>query len=145
MNSAEFKTADFDYHLPAELIAQEPLADRTAARMMVVDRASGTIQHDIVRHLPCYVRAGDLLVLNDTRVIPARLWATRPKVELLLVEQLDSQRWTAMVKPGRRAQPGTTLEFADGKCVRVTETTPTGLRVLEFHEDPQRLIEQHGE
>ncbi|MDW8344643.1 MAG: tRNA preQ1(34) S-adenosylmethionine ribosyltransferase-isomerase QueA [Verrucomicrobiae bacterium] len=145
MSPTEFKTADFDYHLPAELIAQEPLADRTAARMMVVDRNTGTVQHDIVRHLPRYVRDGDLLVLNDTRVIPARLWAARPRVELLLVEQLDSRRWTAMVKPGRRAQPGTTLEFADGTCVRVTETTPTGLRILEFHEDPQRLIEQHGE
>lgn len=145
MTGTGLRTADFDYHLPPELIAQEPLADRAAARMMVVNRTTGTIHHDIVRHLPRYLQHGDLLVLNDTRVIPARLWAVNPRVELLLVESLDGMRWTAMVKPGRRARPGTQLEFADGTRAHLVDTTPSGLRVVEFHGDLARLLQQHGQ
>src|SRR5271156_3809908 len=108
------KTSDFDYQLPPELIAQQPLADRAASRMMVVDRATGEIRHEEFRHLGRYLRAGDLLVLNDTKVIPARIWSREPVVELLLVEKIEDNRWTAMVKPGKRAKTGATLHFEDG-------------------------------
>lgn len=139
------KTSDFDYDLPTELIAQEPLANRAAARMMVVDRATQTIRHDVVCHVPHYLQPGDLVVLNDTRVLPARLRADDPPVELLLVEQLDARCWTAMVKPGRRARVGTTLRWQEGVGARVLQTTPTGLRVLEFDGDVERLMQRRGE
>ena len=93
-------TSDFDYHLPPELIAQQPLADRTASRMMVVNRATGEIRHDLFRNLSRHLHAGDLLVLNDTKVIPARIWSRKPVVELLLVEKIGSNRWTTLLKPG---------------------------------------------
>ncbi len=73
--------------------------------MMVVERATGEIRHDVFRHLDHHLRAGDLLVLNDTKVIPARIWSHDPAVELLLVEKIGSDRWTALVKPGKRAKP----------------------------------------
>jgi S-adenosylmethionine:tRNA ribosyltransferase-isomerase len=105
------KTADFDYVLPPELIAQQPLPDRAASRMMVVERATGEIRHDQFRNLGAYLHASDLLVLNDTKVIPARIWSQSPVVELLLVENLGDNRWSALVKPGHRAKVGTVLEF----------------------------------
>src|ERR1035441_2348213 len=107
------KTADFDYHLPPELIAQQPLADRAASRMMIVNRATGEIRHDHFRNLGQYLHGGGLLVLNDTKVIPARIWSREPEVELLLVEKLGMDRWSALVKPGKRAKVGTTLRFED--------------------------------
>jgi S-adenosylmethionine:tRNA ribosyltransferase-isomerase len=105
-------TAEFDYVLPPELIAQQPLPERTASRLLVIDRASGSIRHEMFRNLPRYLRPGDLLVLNDTKVLPARLWSIEPRLELLLIEPRGSGRWTALVKPGRRARPGTVLKFA---------------------------------
>src|ERR1041384_1140808 len=122
------KTSDFDYDLPAELIAQQPLADRAASRMMVVNRDTGEIRHDQFRNLDRYFRAGDLLVLNDTKVIPARIWSRSPVVELLLVEDLGEDRWSALVKPGKRAKPGCTLEFADGLRAVIERETDFGGR-----------------
>ncbi len=138
------KTSDFDYHLPPELIAQQPLADRAGARMLVVNRGTGEIRHDYFRNIGQYLRAGDLLVLNDTKVIPARIWAKQPAVELLLVEQLDSGCWTALVKPGKRAKTGATLRFEDGVSAIVEGETDFGGRTLRFSGDVDAYIAMHG-
>ena len=138
------KTSDFDYELPPELIAQQPLADRAASRMMVVNRATGEIHHDDFRNLGRYVLPGDLLVLNDTKVIPARIWSQSPAVELLLVEDLGGNRWSAMVKPGKRAKPGSVLEFADRLSAAVEGETDFGGRVLAFNADVRPFLAAHG-
>ena len=115
------KTAEFDYDLPAELIAQHPLEDRSAARMMVVDRQSGALAHCRVGNLPDYLRAGDVLVVNDTRVIPARLLgakeATGGRVELLLLEELAPGRWQALCGASRRPRLGARLRLGGGQLL----------------------------
>jgi len=115
--------SDFDYHLPEDLIAQEPLADRAGARMMTLDRRAGEFADRYFRDLPGLLRPGDLLVLNDSRVIPARLYAhraglhTQPnhqatsRVQVLLAEQLSEWEWRALVRPGRKVLTGEVLEF----------------------------------
>jgi S-adenosylmethionine:tRNA ribosyltransferase-isomerase len=138
------KTADFDYQLPPELIAQQPLDDRTASRMMVVNRATGEIRHDEFRHLGRYLRAGDLLVLNNTKVIPARIWSRDPKVELLLVENLGADRWSALVKPGKRAKVGAILQFDDGVSAVIEDESDFGGRILRFSSDVGKYIAAHG-
>jgi S-adenosylmethionine:tRNA ribosyltransferase-isomerase len=164
------KTSEFDYELPAELIAQRPLPDRAASRMMVVERASGEICHEQFRHLGAYLRAGDLLVLNDTKVIPARIWSREPVAELLLVEKLADNLWSALVKPAKKARRGAVLEFAGavsnpartsgaevpaasrmksaptgGLLTAVVEgTTDFGGRVLRFSGDVEAYLEKHG-
>jgi S-adenosylmethionine:tRNA ribosyltransferase-isomerase len=138
------KTADFDYHLPPELIAQEPLADRAASRMMVVNRATSEIRHDRFRNLGQHLLAGDLLVLNDTKVIPARIWSREPDVELLLVEKLGVGRWSALVRPGKRAKVGTNLRFEDGVSAVVEGEAEFGGRVLRFVGDVEAYIAAHG-
>jgi S-adenosylmethionine:tRNA ribosyltransferase-isomerase len=139
------KTSDFDYELPPELIAQEPLADRSASRMLVVERATGALHHDHFRNLGQYLRPGDLLVLNDTKVIPARIWSLPPVVELFLIEELGDRRWSALVKPGKRAKPGTKLRFA-GTDLIATVSAPTdfGGRELRFTGDVRPYLESHG-
>jgi S-adenosylmethionine:tRNA ribosyltransferase-isomerase len=138
------KTSDFDYQLPPELIAQQALADRAASRMMVVDRATSEIRHDEFRHLDRYLRAGDLLVLNDTKVIPARIWSREPKVELLLVEKVGADRWTALVKPGKRAKAGVTLQFEDGVTAVVEGEADFGGRMLRFSSNVESYMAAHG-
>jgi len=138
------KTSDFDYDLPAELIAQQPLANRSASRMMVVDRASGQIRHDQFRNFGRYLLPGDLLVLNDTKVIPARIWSKSPVAEILLVEDLGDNRWSAMAKPAKRAKPGTVLTFAGTLTATVEGETDFGGRVLNFSADVQPFLAEHG-
>jgi S-adenosylmethionine:tRNA ribosyltransferase-isomerase len=139
------KTSEFDYDLPPELIAQHPLVDRAASRMMVVDRSTGDIRHEDFRNLGRHLGPGDLLVLNDTKVVPARIWAKQPAVELLLVERLDATRWSALVKPGRKAEAGATLTFESGSLVAtVEEPTEFGGRVLRFTGDVEAYMEQFG-
>jgi S-adenosylmethionine:tRNA ribosyltransferase-isomerase len=135
------KTDDFDYHLPEELIAQTPVEPRDHSRLMVLDRASGNLEHRRFYDLPDYLRPGDVLVFNDSRVIPARLYATRASggsVELLLLRRLEPGRWHALVKPGRRMRQGDTFEASrDGRRI-------TG-EVVEVHEDGSRTVELSGE
>ncbi len=138
------KTADFDYHLPTELIAQQPLIDRAASRMMVVNRATNGICHDYFRNIGQYLQPGDLLVLNDTKVIPARIWSRDPEVELLLVEKLGADRWSALVKPGKRAKVGAVLQFDDGVSATVESDTEFGGRVLRFTGDMEAYLAAHG-
>jgi S-adenosylmethionine:tRNA ribosyltransferase-isomerase len=138
------KTSDFDYELPEELIAQQPPADRTASRMMVVNRVSGEIRHDHFRNIGSYLRLGDLLVLNDTKVIPARIWSKEPVVELLLVENLGDNRWSALVKPAKKAKRGAVLKFEEGVQATVEGETDFGGRVLKFSADVDAYLATHG-
>jgi S-adenosylmethionine:tRNA ribosyltransferase-isomerase len=138
------KTSEFDYLLPPELIAQQPLADRAASRMMVVDRATGEIRHNVFRNLGHYLRPGDLLVLNDTKVIPARIWSREPAVELLLVENIGANCWTALVKPGKRAKTGAALQFEDDVTAVVEGETDFGGRTLRFSGDVESYLAAHG-
>lgn len=138
------KTADFDFELPEELIAQRPLADRAGSRMMVVNRATGEIRHEQFRNIGKFLQPGDLLVLNDTKVIPARIWSLPPVVELLLIESLGENRWSSMVKPGKRAKIGSHLTFADGLTAMVEGETDFGGRVLRFSGDVRPYLAAHG-
>jgi S-adenosylmethionine:tRNA ribosyltransferase-isomerase len=138
------KTSDFDYELPTELIAQQPLVDRTASRMMVVDRSTSGIRHDQFRNLSRYLQTGELLVLNDTKVIPARIWSKEPVLELLLVENLGANRWSALVKPGKRAKIGATLRFEEGLHAAIEGETDFGGRVLQFSSAIEPYIERYG-
>ena len=112
------KVADFSFDLPTGLVAQFPPAERGQSRLLVLDRASGTRTHATIGDLPHWLRAGDLLVLNNTRVFPARLLGTREPgggaVEVLLVARLDDERWEALVHPGQRLKPGRVLRFERG-------------------------------
>ena len=131
------KTSDFDYRLPEELIAQQPVEPRDAARLMVVDRVTGALAHHIFREIGSYLRAGDLLVVNDTRVIPARLTGRRVpsggRVEVLLLHRRSFDTWEALVRPGRRLQPGARAEFGDGALRgEILEATSYGGRLVRF-------------
>jgi S-adenosylmethionine:tRNA ribosyltransferase-isomerase len=137
-------TSDFDYALPDELIAQQPLADRAASRMMVLERATGVVRHDHFRNLGAYLRAGDLLVLNNTKVIPARIWSQKPNVELLLVENLGENRWSALVKPGHRAKVGQHLFFTPWFKAVVESDAEFGERVLRFSGNVESYLHHHG-
>jgi S-adenosylmethionine:tRNA ribosyltransferase-isomerase len=138
------KTAEFDYELPPELIAQRPLPDRTASRMMVVERTTGVIHHEQFRNLGAHLHAGDLLVLNDTKVIPARIWSQSPVVELLLVENLGDNRWSALVKPGHRAKVGAKLRFTPWFNAVVEGESDFGGRVLHFEGNVDSYLQHHG-
>ena len=159
------RTSDFDYDLPSELIAQQPVEPRDAARLLLVSRDSGALSHHHVRDLPALLRAGDTLVLNDTRVMAARLLGVRAdtggRVELLLLREHDDGAWSALVRPGRAATPGREyrLEASDGPVtatVRCREeeiatvtldrpidpasagTVPLPPYIREFEGDPER-------
>lgn len=159
-------TSDFDYDLPPELIAQHPPGERTAARMLVLDRAAATVSHRRFIDLPGYLLAGDLVVVNDTRVFPARLrghWAdTGGQVELLLIEALEgpdgtprtepdarAMRWTALCGSGRRARPGLTAAFGDGAITAQIEGPGAEagevVVVLRGASSLWPLIERHGQ
>lgn len=130
------ETSLFDYELPPELIAQEPIEPRDASRLMVVERASGRIEHRRFRDLPSYLGPPDVLVVNETKVIPARLIGRRPtggKVELLLVRRHAPSLWEAMARPARRAPVGTRLLFGEGELEGlVQEELPEGRRLVAF-------------
>jgi len=127
---------DYDFELPRELVAARPLPDRAASRMMVVDRARGTVEHRTFRDLPEFIRPGDLLVLNDSRVIPARLRTEDGKIELLLFEKLGTARWRAFARPGKRTRAGARFPIA-GTTAEVEEVDEAdGTRVVRFDAEP---------
>ena len=143
------RTAEFDYHLPPELVAQAPLARRDDSRLMVVDRASGTIAHRGFRDLPALMARGDVLVRNTTRVFRARLLGTRDSgapAEILLLRPLADGRWEAMVKPGGKLHPGRVVHVAPGFDVVVAEVTERRTRVVRLQTagEPFDAIERHG-
>lgn len=126
---------DFYYDLPQELIAQDPLKDRSASRLLVMNRESGKLEHRVFKDVVNYLRPGDCLVINDTRVIPARLFGvkadTGAKIEVLLLKRRDQNIWETLVKPGRKCRPGTEIVFGEG-LLRGT--------VLDVVEEGNRLI-----
>ena len=132
------KTSDFDYNLPEELIAQTPVEPRDHSRLLVYDRADGSIQHLHFYDLPRFLNAGDVMVINDTRVIPARLLGekeeTHVPVEMLLLKRLEKDLWEALVRPGRRLAPGTWCSFGDGLLrAEIVDRAPEGARLVRFH------------
>jgi len=130
---------DYDFALPDELIAQRPAPHREDAHMMVLDRVRGTIAHRRFEDLPEFVRQGDLLVLNDTRVLPARRFSDDGAIEFLFLEQLDPKSWKCLVKPGRKMRLGATVVL-DGETGRVKKIHDEGERVVRFDRaiDPYR-------
>lgn len=129
------KVEDFDYDLPPELIAQVPVEPRDHSRLLVLHRDGGAMEHVHFYDLPRYLRAGDVLVINETRVIPARLFGqkeTGGRVEILLLRPLSDRTWEALVRPGRRLKPGARVIFSDELAARVVKTLPDGNRLLEF-------------
>ncbi|REK55738.1 MAG: tRNA preQ1(34) S-adenosylmethionine ribosyltransferase-isomerase QueA [Geobacillus sp.] len=127
----------FDFDLPEELIAQTPLPSRDASRLMVLDKKTGEIRHETFRNILSYLREGDCLVLNDTRVMPARLYGekenTGAHIEVLLLKQLEGDRWETLVKPAKRVKAGTKIIFGDGRLqATCVDTLEHGGRVLQF-------------
>jgi S-adenosylmethionine:tRNA ribosyltransferase-isomerase len=140
---------DFNYHLPPELIAQSGAEPRDASRLMVVDRKRGEIEHRIFRDLPQYLRAGDVLVLNESKVIPARTFATNPHgtgLEVLLVREVPTSQglWEALLKPAKRARVGSRLTFADGLTATVEAIEEDGTRLLRFSGNVWEHLENIG-
>lgn len=132
-----FKLKDFYYELPHELIAQDPLLKRSDSRLMVLNREDDSIIHRHFSDILDYIHEGDCLVINDTKVIPARLIGvkegTGASIEVLLLKRLDDTRWETLVKPGKKAKPGTVISFGDGKLVgTVTDIVEEGNRIIEF-------------
>ncbi|MGA0845163.1 MAG: tRNA preQ1(34) S-adenosylmethionine ribosyltransferase-isomerase QueA [Luteolibacter sp.] len=128
-------TRDYDYHLPDELIASRPLAHRDASRMMVVNRASGEILHRNFRDFPEFVRHDDLLVLNNTRVIPARFFSDDGRIELLCLDRIGSHEWRCLVKPGKRMKPGHHV-IVGGCRGEVIESCTNGDRIIRWDHAP---------
>lgn len=125
------RTLDFDYTLPPELIAERPLPEREASRMMVVHRDSGLIEHRYFRELPSYIRPGDLLVLNDTKVVPARFFANDGSIELVRVGMTGELLWKCMVRPGRKMKVGRTVRVGDAVGM-VIDIDGEGYRMIQW-------------
>ena len=133
------KTSDFSFYLPEELIAQTPLERRDASRLLCLDKVSGTTEHRVFSELPELLCPGDCLVMNDSRVLPARLMGARETggaVEVLLLRDLGGGRWECMTRPGRKTKPGTRLIFGGGELeAEVLEVAEGGNRIIEFKYD----------
>ncbi len=159
----EMKTSDFYYDLPQELIAQDPLEDRSGSRLMVLDKITGEISHTIFKEIKQFLRAGDCLVLNNTKVIPARLLGQKirendsamdadgplgAKVELLLLKRKENDIWETLVKPGKKAKPGTKISFGDGILIgEILEIVDEGNRLVRFHYEGifEEILDQLGQ
>ena len=134
------KTNDFYYDLPEELIAQDPLEDRSSSRLLVLDKKTGETEHHVFREIVNYLDPGDCLVINDTKVIPARLIGakeeTGAKIEVLLLKRGADDVWETLVKPGRKAKPGTRISFGDGLLTgEVVDIVDEGNRLIRFEYD----------
>ena len=133
------KTSDFYYDLPNELIAQTPLENRQKSRMMVLDRNKDEVEHRVFENIVEYINPGDTLVLNDTKVIPARLFGYRPqkqeKIEILLLKQLEGDKWQTLVKPGKKCKIGETIEFDETLSLEIKDILEDGQRIVEFKYD----------
>src|SRR5262245_37445568 len=128
------RLSDYEYVLPRELIAQRPLERRQDSRMMVLHRAEQKVEHRQFREIKTFVQKGDLFVLNDTRVLPARRFSDNGAVEFLFLERLGPSRWKCMVTPGRKMRVGATATI-DGVCLLVEKITVDGGRVITFDKD----------
>ena len=144
--------SDFNYELPQELIAQDPLEDRASSRLMVLDRETGKTEHKTFRDIRQYLRRGDCLVINDTKVIPARLIGvkegTGAKIEVLLLTRKDNNVWETLVKPGKKCRTGTVIEFGDGLLKgTVIGQTEEGNRFVQFSFEGifEEILDQLGQ
>lgn len=131
------KTSDFYFDLPEELIAQDPLEDRTSSRLLVLDKETGKTEHHVFREIVDMVGPGDCLVLNNTKVIPARLYGTKEDtgagIEILLLKRLEKDVWECLVKPGKKCKPGAKIVFGDGRLKgEIKETKEDGNRLIAF-------------
>jgi S-adenosylmethionine:tRNA ribosyltransferase-isomerase len=133
------RLTDYDYNLPRELIAQRPPARREDSRMMVLHRDAQTIEHRQFHELKRFLQPGDLLILNDTRVLPARRFSTDGTIEFLFIDQIGPKRWKCLVKPGRKMRVGATAKI-DETTLRVEEITPDGERIMALDEDVDLYI-----
>ena len=128
---------DFYYDLPEELIAQDPLEDRSSSRLLVLNKDTGEIQHKVFRDILSYLRKGDCLVINDTKVIPARLIGSKEgtdaKIEVLLLKRRENDIWETLVKPGKKAKIGTVINFGEGLLKgTVVDVVEEGNRLIQF-------------
>ncbi|HEX8246310.1 MAG TPA: tRNA preQ1(34) S-adenosylmethionine ribosyltransferase-isomerase QueA [Longimicrobium sp.] len=140
MSERGFRTSDYDFHLPPEQIAQAPAERRDASRLLVVDRATGELAHRVFSDIADYIPAGDALVVNETRVFPARLLGRRAgggeaEVLLLTPHGGDEKTWTALVRPGARLKPGRVVEVSDELRLEIVESTPGGERIVRLVTD----------
>lgn len=134
------KASDFYYDLPEELIAQEPLSQRHMSRLLILDKETGSIEHRVFKDIVQYLNKGDCLVLNDTRVIPARLLGekedTRGKIEFVLLKKINGDVWEVILKPGKKAKPGSRFVFGNGELkAEVIEIIEEGNRLVRFEYD----------
>ena len=145
------KTSDFYYDLPKELIAQSPMENRASSRLLVYDRSKKTIEDRVFSDIIDYLRPGDVLVRNDTRVIPARIFGHREEtggtMEFLLLKRIDGKRWECLAKPGRRAKPGLTFRVSDELAVTVIDTLEDGNKIIELQYDGilEEILDRVGE
>lgn len=148
----ELKKSDFYFELPQELIAQDPLEERSSSRLLVLDKATGEVSHRVFRDIADYLKPGDCLVLNNTKVIPARLLGEREgtgaHVEVLLLKRREGDVWETLVKPGKKCRPGTRLSFGGGLLkAEVLETVEEGNRLIHFEYDGiwEEVLDRLGE
>ena len=130
-------SSDFFYDLPENLIAQTPVEPRDSSRLMVLNKENGNVSHTVFSSLIDHINSGDTLILNNTRVLPARIYGTKKEtgatVEFLLLKNLGNNIWEALAGPGRRAKPGTKFTFSDKLSCEVLEVTPEGNRIIKFN------------
>lgn len=146
------KTSDFYFDLPQELIAQDPLEDRSSSRLLVLDRETGKTEHHVFKDVIDYLNPGDCLVVNNTKVIPARLFGskegTEAKIEILLLKRKENDVWETLVKPGKKAKPGSRISFGDGLLTgEVIDVVEDGNRLIKFTYDGifEEILDQLGQ
>ena len=146
------KTSDFYYDLPKELIAQDPLEDRSASRLMHLNKETGEYEHGHFRDILKYLKPGDCLAINDTKVIPARLYGSKvgtdAAIEILLLKRRENDIWETLVKPGKKCKVGTVISFGDGILTgEVVDIVDEGNRLIQFHYDGifEEILDQLGE
>lgn len=144
-----YKKSDFYYDLPEELIAQTPIEPRDSSRLLVYDRATDSVNHEIFRDITNYLKAGDVLVVNNTRVLPARLFAHTPNgglVEVLLLKRLDISLWEALVRPGKKCRVGREFKVSDELSLKIEGVTDSGERIVRFFYDGvfEEILERVG-
>lgn len=143
---------DYYYDLPEELIAQDPLEDRSSSRLMVLNKNTGEVQHHIFKEIIDYLHEGDCLVINDTKVLPARLYGskvgTNAKIEVLLLKRRENDVWETLVKPGKKCKPGNVISFGDGLLMgEVIDVVEEGNRLIQFKYEGifEEVLDQLGE
>ena len=146
------KTSDFYYDLPQELIAQDPLEDRSSSRLMVLDKETGAVKHHVFRDILAYLNPGDCLVINNTKVIPARLYGSKvgtdAKIEVLLLKRRENNIWETLVKPGKKCRVGTKISFGEGLLTgEVVDVVEEGNRLIQFRYEGvfEEILDQLGQ